>query len=281
MSITPIVYTKDHDSMFYPMLDEVCERLSTPERTCKPIDMLGVMMSESGVRADAWNDNPKNLPPEKRWNASGLVQFMPFILPGVGWTGGHTAFRLLSATEQLAYVERYFKPHRGNLGSVGQIYTATFLPALIKHAENPDFVLTAKNGPLGWAYAPNASFDANRDYAITVRELEQAVLRNCKGGRWGEILERASELDNWKQIVNTLNDLKDDALDVIFDLRTTLGIQQALSRLGHDPGKLDGLPGPKTSAAVAAFQRDENLKPDGIVGPLTRTALEIALKTRA
>lgn len=278
--MTPIAFTKDHDVLFYPMLNEVCERLSTPERPCKLIDMLGVIYSESGARADAWNDNPKNLPPEKRWNASGLIQFMPFILPGVGWTMGHAAFRLLSATQQLPFVERYFKQHKGNLGSVGQIYTATFLPALIKHAKNPDFVLTAKDGPLGWAFAPNAAFDVNRDYAITVRELEQAVLRNCKGKRWEEILARASGLKNWQQIVGDFND-ENQLQNDTFDLRTTLGIQQALKRLEFDPGKLDGIPGPKTGAAVAAFQRGENLKPDGIVGPLTRRALDIALTTRA
>lgn len=270
--MTAIVHTKDLDALFFPKLDEVCDDLSTPETPCNARDLLSVMMSESGVRADAWNDNPKNLPPEKRWNASGLIQFMPFILPNVGWAKGHAAFRQLSATEQLPYVRRYFSPHRGMLGSVGQIYTATFLPALLKHASNPDFVLTAKDGPLGWAYAPNAVFDANKDYKITVRELEDAVRRNCRGPRWNEIIAR---LENG--VAPDDGTFEDD-----FDLGTTRGLQAALSRLGYDVGRVDGIPGPRTRAAVLAFQKDDgSLKPDGIYGPLTRAALEIALKTRA
>ena len=41
------------------------------------------------------------------------------------------------------------------------------------------------------------------------------------------------------------------------DLATTLGHQAALRALGFDPGPLDGVPGPRTRAAVRAFQADE------------------------
>ena len=36
-----------------------------------------------------------------------------------------------------------------------------------------------------------------------------------------------------------------------------------------DPGPIDGLGGPRTRAAVVAFQEDNTLEPDAIVGPLT------------
>jgi len=157
--------------------------------------------------------------------------------------------------------ENVFHPHRGKLVSIGAVYTAVFLPALLRHAGDPDFVLTAKAGPLGWAYAPNAVLDRDRNFAITVRELEEAVLRNCRGPRWAEIVAR---LDG-KCTAETD--------DVSVDLRTTHGIQATLARIGHDPGPLDGIPGPRTTAAVIAFQKEEGLTPDGIVGPLTRAAL--------
>ncbi len=266
------VLTADLDASFVPKLEEVARDLSTVEGVCNPLHLASVMKSESDVRANAWNNNPKNLPPEKRWNASGLIQFMPATLPGVGWTMGHAAFRELSATEQLPYVRRYFSPHRGLLTSIGAIYTATFLPALLPHAGDPNFVLTAKNGPLGWAYSPNACFDANNDLAITVGELEQAVLRNCRGARWAEIVQRLG---------GTLDD--SELPSEGFDLRTTLGVQRALARLGFNPGTIDGAPGPHTSAAILDYQTSKGkaLVHDGVFGPLTREAMRIDLMTRA
>lgn len=58
-------------------------------------------------------------------------------------------------------------------------------------------------------------------------------------------------------------------------MATTREIQQALADLGYDPGPVDGLPGPKTTAAIKAFQAHEGLaiKFPGTVGPKTITAL--------
>lgn len=263
--MTSLIHTKDIDALFFPKLDEVATELGA-----SPEDMLAVMYSESGCRADAHNDNPKNLPPEKRWNASGLIQFMPATLHGLGWTLGHAAFRRLSATEQLPWVRRYYVAYKGHLGSVGGLYVATFLPALVKYAGDPAFVLTAKNGPLGWAYAPNSAFDANKDYAITVGELEDAVARNARGPRWSELLTRLRG-----------QDVHEELAEEGFDLRTTIGIQRALDRLGFSPGSIDGIPGPKTAAAAYLYQAQAGLVADGIVGPLTRASLEIDLRTRA
>lgn len=254
-------HTQDVDDSFFPKLEEIASQLEAD-----PLHMLSVMYSESGCRADAWNDNPKNLPPEKRYNASGLIQFMPATLPLLGWTAGHAAFRQLSATAQLHYVRAYYRSYVGHLGTIAGLYVATFLPALVSRAGDRSFVLTAKGGPLGWAYAPNAAFDANRDLKITVGELEDAVRRNCAGARWGELVARlrgAPVAD-----VATESD----------DLGTVLGVQTALSRLGFSPGPLDGWAGYRTTAAVVVFQRTVGLAPDGIVGPLTRAALKKALE---
>lgn len=48
-------------------------------------------------------------------------------------------------------------------------------------------------------------------------------------------------------------------------------VKQVQAKLGID---VDGIFGPKTEAAVRAFQRDRGLIPDGIVGPLTWAALD-------
>jgi peptidoglycan hydrolase-like protein with peptidoglycan-binding domain len=59
------------------------------------------------------------------------------------------------------------------------------------------------------------------------------------------------------------------------------GVQQALSKLGFDPGKIDGKNGPNTQKAVRAFQAHASIKIDGIVGPETRGALVKELSSRA
>ncbi len=250
------VHTSDIDDLFFLKLQEIAGELGA-----KPVDTLSVMYSESGCSANA--HNPKG-------HASGLIQFMPQTLIGLGWTHGHEAFRSLSATAQLPFVRRYYLPYHGHLDSVGGLYVATFLPALISHASDPSYVLTAKQGQLGWAYAPNAVFDTNKDYAITVGELEDAVRRNTRGARWSELRARLEGVC-----------INEDLAEEGFDLRTTIGLQRALDRIGFHPGPIDGLPGSSTRDAVIRYQRASGLVEDGIVGPLTRTSIEDDLRTLA
>ena len=53
-----------------------------------------------------------------------------------------------------------------------------------------------------------------------------------------------------------------------------LTLQSELAHLGYSVGSLDGIYGPKTLAAVDAFQGNDHLQVDGIAGPLTQNALE-------
>lgn len=56
---------------------------------------------------------------------------------------------------------------------------------------------------------------------------------------------------------------------------TVKKLQELLTASGFSPGLIDGIFGPKTQAAVIAFQQSQNLVPDGIVGIKTWTALGV------
>jgi DNA invertase Pin-like site-specific DNA recombinase/peptidoglycan hydrolase-like protein with peptidoglycan-binding domain len=56
-------------------------------------------------------------------------------------------------------------------------------------------------------------------------------------------------------------------------------LQWKLRKLGWRPGPVDGLYGPRTTAAAVGLQRSAGLEPDGIVGPRTAQAVQRALRS--
>ena len=65
------------------------------------------------------------------------------------------------------------------------------------------------------------------------------------------------------------------------NLDNLAGVQDALSKLGFDAGKIDGKDGPNTQKAVRAFQAHLDIKIDGIVGPETRQSLVKELNSKS
>lgn len=83
----------------------------------------------------------------------------------------------------------------------------------------------------------------------------------------------AEDLKDWNAKMNAVT---------VRDLSTVAAIQQALIDLFNDPKLLgpagvDGKFGPKSKMALMAFQRNNNLKVDGVAGPLTILAMQTAL----
>jgi peptidoglycan hydrolase-like protein with peptidoglycan-binding domain len=67
----------------------------------------------------------------------------------------------------------------------------------------------------------------------------------------------------------------------LVNLESLAGVQFALSKVGFDPGAVDGIDGPKTKASVKAFQQAMGIEADGIAGPMTKKALLAALEKAA
>lgn len=215
---------------------------------CTPHDLLGVMMNESQVRANARNP---------RSNASGIIQFIPSNLPKLGWPHGPESFRQLTADEQLPFVERFFRPYvRFGLSSAARVYQAVFLPATLSLGSSSNTVISQRGGIYSFAYDGNKGLDANRDGKITVGELQLAIERHYSSGRWLEILERLNDV-----MVNGGQDPVDSG---VIDLQTREGVIAALNAIGYDVDRF-GL-----TACIKGFQRDEGLAMDGKFGPVTR-----------
>jgi peptidoglycan hydrolase-like protein with peptidoglycan-binding domain len=57
-------------------------------------------------------------------------------------------------------------------------------------------------------------------------------------------------------------------------------LQRSLSELGHEPGPIDGLYGPRTEGAVVGFQRAQGLAANGVADSRTRRLLVAELRER-
>lgn len=102
--------------------------------------------------------------------ATGLIQFMPTTARMLGTSTA--ALASMSATAQLEYVKRFFRPHVGRIrpNVPGDYYLAVFMPAYI--GRDPSTVLFSA-GDTG--YAQNAGLDRNGDGVITVGDVTGAV----------------------------------------------------------------------------------------------------------
>ncbi|WP_425148721.1 DUF2272 domain-containing protein [Deinococcus sp.] len=253
-----------------------------------PLHLLQVMMAESGIRPEAHNPHG---------DASGLIQFMPATLRGLGWTTGHQAFRHLSAEEQLPYVERYYRPYaRSGLTSAARLSQATFLPATLAAGSDPQTVLAGQDGPNAGAYRANSALDRRHDGTIRVSDLADALDRRARGPRWTEARERLAAGSSVPSIPVIPPPDRPPSTSARPTLRRgsqgswVTAAQRLLNRVQAQqvaagrPG-LEGAPlhedgqfGPVTLRATRSFQErafvGQPQQQDGVIGPHTWQALD-------
>lgn len=138
---------------------------------------------------------------------------------------------------------------------------------------------------------PGARGRAVRDIQMRLLALGYAIEENERAERYGATTEEAVRAfqqrrglivdgivgpESWRELVEASWGLGDRVLylrspnlrgDDVRDL------QERLSALGFDTGRVDGIFGPRTAAAVHEFQSNYGIPPDGIVAESTVRAL--------
>lgn len=125
-------------------------------------DLMACMAWESGR---SFRPDVKNMAGS---GATGLIQFMPSTARALGTTV--EALGRMTAEDQLNFVWKYFKPHKGRLKSLADIYMAILWPAGVGKPD--DYALFTG----GVAYRQNAGLDTDRDGRVTKIEAARKVL---------------------------------------------------------------------------------------------------------
>lgn len=95
----------------------------------------------------------------------GLIQFMPKTAIGLGTTVDKLA--KMTAEDQLNYVYKYFRPYKGRLKNLGDIYMAILWPGAIG---KPDSHVLWSQATRPTTYLQNRGLDVNKDGHITRAE---------------------------------------------------------------------------------------------------------------
>src|SRR2546421_6404839 len=111
-----------------------------------------------------------------------------------------------------------------------------------------------------------AEFDEQTELAIRAFQESGGL---CADGRVGEETWRALDAARWRLGARTLYQSVPEPL-IGDDVRQ---LQERLLEMGYDVGRADAIYGPRTARAVATFQREVGLAPDGSCGPQTLYAL--------
>jgi N-acetylmuramoyl-L-alanine amidase len=199
---------------------------------------------------------------------SGKIYFEPNIPAGVEWNVG-TSYMLLRDGQYSYENEHHFS---GILGKNPRTFFGQCPDGTIKFIA-ADGRMANEAGLTASEQRAVAAFEGLRDAAnldgggsSVVMVGDNIINKSYDGRGLGNIFvgHRKYTLDELKALAT----LKEGSQGVWVHL-----LQRLLNNAGFDCGAADGIFGPKTKAAVIAFQRTKKLTIDGLVGPQTWTAL--------
>lgn len=100
--------------------------------------------------------------------AVGLIQFTGDTAKGLGTS--KDALAKMSNVAQLDYVEAHFKPHKGRMKSIGDVYIVVFAPAYLGKSNTTKVYLKPSS-----SYTNNASLDVEKKGYITIGDIKNRV----------------------------------------------------------------------------------------------------------
>jgi len=134
--------------------------------------LMAAMAFETGETFSPSVRNPAS-------GATGLIQFTEYTAEHE--LGTHTAqLAKMTAIGQLGDVYRHFRPYRGKLPTLDDVYMAVLFPSAI--GKGADHILFSRGSP---EYSQNAGLDLNKDGAVTVGEATAVVRRKYNLGVTG------------------------------------------------------------------------------------------------
>jgi len=137
----------------------IASKLSIP-----PEWLMVVMNSESQLNPKAVNDYG---------GATGLIQFMPSTAVGLGTST--TALKNMTATQQLDYVYKYYKPYSSRITSYEDLYLITFYPIALGKKETWVFGSEVSNPYARKVAEQNKALDLNNSGYIALWEFKKWI----------------------------------------------------------------------------------------------------------
>jgi hypothetical protein len=163
-----LAWGKKVTAAFSKKVTEIADSLGTD-----PNFLMACMAFESG---ESFSASVKNAAGS---GAVGLIQFMPSTAQALGTTTAKLA--AMSAVSQLDFVEKYFRPSKGKLKSLEDVYMAILWPAAV--GKPLSFVLFSKSDTKHpKRYIQNAGLDFDKDGVITKAEAANKVRKKLEKG---------------------------------------------------------------------------------------------------
>lgn len=211
--------------------------------------LVAMSAHETGRWASCWNYNLGN------------------VKAGETWEGMYTC--LDNVWEILGGVKRWFSPRGETVGKGGPLKGAEH-PFPPGHPQTRFRAYASlADGVDGWVNKMLTTYRRSTAVLLSGGSTD-AFLASLKSHRYftGDLVAYQKSVRSY---------YREFSARPSYDLLKIAGVQLALTALGYAPGPADGDIGPRTRAAVVAFQEDAGLEPDGVVGPITRNALRAAL----